>query len=146
NVLLVMTSNLGSQFLTDPTLDDDARRDSVLGAVRQRFKPEFRNRLDEVVVLDALTRAERGHIVELQVRELSARLADRRIELEVTDAARAWLADQGYDPAYGARPLRRLVQKQIGDRLATALIAGDVRDGSSVVVDTADEGEGLTLH
>src|SRR5699024_9554074 len=89
NVLLVMTSNLGSQFHTDPTLDTDARRDSVMGVVRQSFKPEFLNRLDEVVVFDALSREELGHIVELQVRELSARLADRRIELEVTDAARA---------------------------------------------------------
>ena len=146
NVILVMTSNLGSQYLTDPTLDASERREAVLGVVRQSFKPEFLNRLDEVVVFDALSRDELSHIVDLQVRELATRLADRRIELEVTDAARAWLADTGYDPAYGARPLRRLVQKQIGDRLATALLAGDVRDGSTVVVDTDAEGEGLTLR
>src|SRR5699024_4173648 len=143
NVILVMTSNLGSQFLTDPTLEGEARRESVMGVVRQSFKPEFLNRLDEIVVFDALSRDELGHIVELQVRELATRLADRRIELEVTEAARAWLAEKGYDPAYGARPLRRLVQKEIGDRLATALLAGDVRDGTAVTVDV--DGEGLSL-
>ncbi len=146
NVILVMTSNLGSQFLTDPTLDADARRESVMGVVRQSFKPEFLNRLDEIVVFDALTRDELGHIVELQVRELAARLSDRRIELEVTDAARAWLAEKGYDPAYGARPLRRLVQREIGDRLAGALLAGEVRDGTSVTVDVEGDGEGLSLR
>ncbi len=146
NVILVMTSNLGSQFLTDPTLEGEARRESVMGVVRQSFKPEFLNRLDEIVVFDALSRDELGHIVELQVRELATRLADRRITLEVTDAARQWLAEQGYDPAYGARPLRRLVQKEIGDRLATALLAGDVRDGAAVVVDTDDEGSELALR
>ena len=120
----------------------------MLGVVRQSFKPEFLNRLDEVVVFDALGRDELGHIVELQVHELAGRLADRRIELDVTDASRAWLAEKGYDPAYGARPLRRLVQREIGDRLATGLLAGDVRDGSSVVVDVDGdgEGEGLTLR
>ncbi|WP_068252778.1 ATP-dependent chaperone ClpB [Janibacter corallicola] len=144
NVILVMTSNLGSQFLTDPTLEGEARRESVMGVVRQSFKPEFLNRLDEIVVFDALSRDELGHIVELQVRELATRLADRRIELEVTEAARAWLAEKGYDPAYGARPLRRLVQREIGDRLATALLAGDVRDGTAVTVDVAGEGLSLT--
>lgn len=146
NVILVMTSNLGSQFLIDPTLDHAARRESVMGVVRQSFKPEFLNRLDEIVVFDALSRDELAHIVELQVRELSTRLADRRIELEVTAAAREWLAEKGYDPAYGARPLRRLVQKEIGDRLATALLAGDVRDGSTVTVDVDGEGGTLTLR
>lgn len=144
NVILVMTSNLGSQFLTDPLLEGEARRESVMGVVRQSFKPEFLNRLDEIVVFDALSRDELGHIVELQVRELATRLADRRISLEVSDTAREWLADQGYDPAYGARPLRRLVQKEIGDRLATALLSGDVRDGSTVTVDT--DGDGLALR
>jgi ATP-dependent Clp protease ATP-binding subunit ClpB len=145
NVILVMTSNLGSQFLTDPLIEGEARRESVMGVVRQAFKPEFLNRLDEIVIFDALTRDELSHIVELQVRELASRLADRRIELEVTDGARAWLAEKGYDPAYGARPLRRLVQKEIGDRLATALLAGEVRDGTAVVVDVDPEGEALTL-
>ncbi|WP_338537434.1 ATP-dependent chaperone ClpB [Janibacter terrae] len=146
NVILVMTSNLGSQFLTDPLIEQEARRESVMGLVRQSFKPEFLNRLDEIVIFDALTRDELGHIVELQVRELTTRLADRRIGLEVTPAAREWLAETGYDPAYGARPLRRLVQKEIGDRLATALLAGDVRDGSTVVVDVDDEGGRLSLR
>ena len=144
NVILVMTSNLGSQFLVDPTLEPDAKRDAVMAAVRTAFKPEFLNRLDEVVIFDPLTRDELAHIVELQVRALGARLKDRRIDLEVTEAAREWLADTGYDPAYGARPLRRLVQKEIGDRLARALLAGEVRDGQSVTVDRDDDG--LTLH
>jgi ATP-dependent Clp protease ATP-binding subunit ClpB len=146
NVILVMTSNLGSQFLTDPLIEAEARRESVMGVVRQAFKPEFLNRLDEIVIFDALTRDELGHIVELQVRELASRLADRRIDLEVTPTARQWLADTGYDPAYGARPLRRLVQKEIGDRLATGLLSGQVRDGSTVVVDRDDEGGGLALR
>ncbi|GAA3603332.1 ATP-dependent chaperone ClpB [Marihabitans asiaticum] len=144
NVILVMTSNLGSQFLVDPALDDEAKRESVMATVRSSFKPEFLNRLDEVVIFDPLSQAELSEIVELQVRELGARLADRRITLEVTDAARQWLADKGYDPAYGARPLRRLVQKEIGDRLATALLAGDVRDGQQVTVDAGDDGLVLT--
>ncbi len=144
NVILVMTSNLGSQFLIDPTLDPDARREAVMSAVRSAFKPEFLNRLDEVVVFDALTTGELARIVELQVRALGARLHERRIVLEVTDSAKAWLATQGYDPAYGARPLRRLVQREIGDRLATALLSGSVRDGDTVTVDA--EGAGLTLR
>ncbi len=144
NVILVLTSNLGSQFLVDPTLDPEAKREAVMGAVRASFTPEFLNRLDEVVIFDPLSQDELSHIVELQVRELATRLADRRITLEVTEAARAWLAEKGYDPAYGARPLRRLVQKEIGDRLATALLAGEVRDGQEVTVDV--EGEGLALR
>ena len=144
NVILVMTSNLGSQFLVDPTLEPDAKRDAVMAAVRTAFKPEFLNRLDEIVIFDPLTRDELAHIVELQVRALGTRLKDRRIDLEVTEAAREWLADTGYDPAYGARPLRRLVQKEIGDRLARALLAGEIRDGQSVTVDRDDDG--LTLH
>ncbi|EAP98378.1 ATP-dependent protease ATP-binding subunit [Janibacter sp. HTCC2649] len=143
NVILVMTSNLGSQFLIDPTMEPAAKREAVMAAVRKAFKPEFLNRLDEVVIFDPLSRDELAHIVELQVRSLATRLSDRRISLEVTDAAREWLADTGYDPAYGARPLRRLVQKEIGDRLARALLAGDVRDGQTVTVDT--DGDGLTL-
>lgn len=144
NVILVMTSNLGSQFLIDPTLEPEAKRDAVMAAVRTAFKPEFLNRLDEVVIFDPLSRDELAHIVDLQVRALGARLSDRRIVLEVTDAAREWLADTGYDPAYGARPLRRLVQKEIGDRLARALLAGDVRDGQTVTVDRDEDG--LTLN
>ena len=143
NVILVMTSNLGSQYLVDPLLDPGAKREAVMAAVRQAFKPEFLNRLDEVVLFDALSREELGRIVELQVRGLSTRLRDRRITLLVTDAAAGWLAEQGYDPAYGARPLRRLVQREIGDRLATALLAGTVRDGDTVTVDLGDGGLAL---
>ena len=144
NVILVMTSNLGSQFLVDPLLEPDAKRDAVMAAVRQAFKPEFLNRLDEVVLFDPLSRDELADIVHLQVRALGTRLRDRRITLEVTDAATAWLAEQGFDPAYGARPLRRLVQREIGDRLATALLAGSVRDGDTVTVDRGEDG--LTLR
>ena len=146
NVILVMTSNLGSQFLVDPTLDDSARREAVMGVVRASFKPEFLNRLDEVVIFDALTSAELTHIVELQVRELATRLVDRRITLEVTEAAREWLAITGYDPAYGARPLRRLVQKEIGDRLAKAVLGGQVRDGDTVTVDLDETADTLVLR
>ncbi|MBU9945223.1 MAG: AAA family ATPase, partial [Dermatophilaceae bacterium] len=144
NVILVMTSNLGSQFLVDPLLEPEAKRDAVMAAVRQAFKPEFLNRLDEVVLFDPLSRDELADIVHLQVRALGTRLRDRRITLEVTDAATAWLAEQGFDPAYGARPLRRLVQREIGDRLATALLAGSVRDGDTVTVDRGEDG--LTLR
>ncbi|XVX19862.1 ATP-dependent chaperone ClpB [Actinomycetota bacterium] len=138
NVILVMTSNLGSHYLIDPNLEADAKREAVMTAVRAAFKPEFLNRLDEVVVFDPLSQAELGHIVDLQVRELATRLRDRRITLDVTDAARQWLAETGYDPAYGARPLRRLVQKEIGDRLAKAVLGGKIRDGESVTVDLED--------
>jgi ATP-dependent Clp protease ATP-binding subunit ClpB len=145
NVILVMTSNLGSQFLMDPSLDEAARKDAVMGAVRAAFKPEFLNRLDEVVVFDPLSTEELSRIVDLQVREVAGRLAQRRIDLKVTDAAKEWLALSGYDPAYGARPLRRLVQKQIGDRLATGLLSGTLRDGDHVVVDRDEAGEGLVV-
>ncbi|MGA8047700.1 MAG: ATP-dependent chaperone ClpB [Dermatophilaceae bacterium] len=145
NVILVMTSNLGSHVLIDPTLSDEAKKESVLGAVRAAFKPEFLNRLDEVVIFDPLGAQELQHIVDLQVRELTTRLHDRRIMLEVTDAAREWLALTGYDPAYGARPLRRLIQKEIGDRLAKAVLSGEVRDGDIVTIDRAAQADGLTL-
>ena len=140
NVILVLTSNLGSQYLVDPTLDPRAKHEAVMAAVRQAFKPEFLNRLDEVVVFDPLSTGELARIVDLQVRALATRLRDRRISLEVTDPAKAWLAEQGFDPAYGARPLRRLVQREIGDRLARALLAGDVRDGDTVTVDLGEAG------
>jgi ATP-dependent Clp protease ATP-binding subunit ClpB len=144
NAVLILTSNIGSQFLVDPTLDDDAKRESVMGLVRQAFKPEFLNRLDEIVMFDALGRDELAHIVDLQLKAFDQRLAPRRITVEVTEHARAWLTEHGYDPAYGARPLRRLVQTAIGDPLARMLIAGQVLDGQHVVVDT--EGEGLALR
>jgi ATP-dependent Clp protease ATP-binding subunit ClpB len=145
NVVLILTSNLGSTYLVDPTLDDEKKRDSVMAVVRQAFKPEFLNRLDEVVLFDALSHDELAHIVDLQVAELGRRLAVRRITLEVTEAAHRWLADTGYDPAYGARPLRRLVQTAIGDPLARMLLGGEVLDGSRVVVDVDPSGKALTL-
>jgi ATP-dependent Clp protease ATP-binding subunit ClpB len=146
NVILVMTSNLGSQFLVDPTMEEAVKRDAVMGLVRSSFKPEFLNRLDEIVIFDPLTSTELGQIVELQVRELAARLHDRRITLEVTEAAREWLAITGFDPAYGARPLRRLVQKEIGDRLAKAVLSGSVHDGSTVLVDLDDVADMLVVQ
>jgi ATP-dependent Clp protease ATP-binding subunit ClpB len=135
NAILILTSNLGSTFIVDPTMTPDERREAVLAAVRTAFKPEFLNRLDEVVVFDALTQDDLARIVELQVELLRRRLADRRLGLEVTPAARDWLASTGFDPVYGARPLRRLVQSSIGDPLARALLAGEIRDGDTVVVD-----------
>jgi ATP-dependent Clp protease ATP-binding subunit ClpB len=147
NTLLILTSNLGSPFLVDPTLSDEVKHESVMGVVRSHFKPEFLNRLDEVVMFDALTQEQLTHIVDLQLELLTRRLAVRRITLEVTDAAKQWLAATGYDPAYGARPLRRLVQTAIGDPLARLLIAGGVADGGTVVVDRdeAPETDGLSL-
>ena len=145
NVILVMTSNLGSHYLIDPTMEPEAKKEAVLATVRTAFKPEFLNRLDEVVVFDPLSTDELALIVDLQMRALSKRLEDRRIALAVSDEAAKWLADVGYDPAYGARPLKRLVQKEIGDRLATALLAGQVRDGQTVTVDLAEDGNSLEL-
>jgi ATP-dependent Clp protease ATP-binding subunit ClpB len=145
NVILVLTSNLGSQFLVDQTLDAQAKRNAVMATVNASFKPEFLNRLDEVVLFDALTVEELAQIVELQVAELGRRLRERRLTLEVTDGARAWLAMSGFDPAYGARPLRRLVQREIGDRLAKAILAGDIVDGDTVLVDTAADVDELTI-
>ncbi len=146
NVILVMTSNLGSQFLVDPTLEPAARKDAVMGMVRAAFKPEFLNRLDEIVIFDPLSTGELTQIVDLQVEQLAARLRDRRITLHVTPAAREWLALTGYDPAYGARPLRRLVQREIGDRLARALLSGEVRDGGTAVINHDIEAGTLVLN
>lgn len=140
NTILILTSNLGSQFLVDPTLDPEVQKEAVLGVVRQSFKPEFLNRLDEIVTFDALSRDDLAHIVDLLLRSLESRLAARRISLEVSPDARAWLADAGYDPAYGARPLRRLIQTAIGDPLARLLISGEVTDGGSVKVERGEDG------
>jgi ATP-dependent Clp protease ATP-binding subunit ClpB len=143
NTILILTSNLGSQIIADPTLTDEQRHDSVMAVVRSHFKPEFLNRLDDIVVFHALSQDELAAIVEIQVDRLRKRLADRRLTLEVTSDALAWLAGHGYDPIYGARPLRRLVQTAIGDKLARALLAGEIHDGDTVHVErTAD---GLTL-
>jgi ATP-dependent Clp protease ATP-binding subunit ClpB len=144
NTLLILTSNLGSSYLVDPTLDPEKKHDSVMATVRASFKPEFLNRLDEIVLFDALTRDELTHIVDLQLALLEKRLAVRRISIEVSEAAREWLAATGYDPAYGARPLRRLIQTAIGDPLARLLIAGEVVDGGTVAVDRGDAGLTLT--
>ncbi|WP_134772246.1 ATP-dependent chaperone ClpB [Ornithinimicrobium flavum] len=146
NVILVMTSNLGSHFLIDPLADAETKREQVMATVRSTFKPEFLNRLDEVVVFDPLSQDELATIVGLQVDLLARRLSDRRITLSVTEQARDWLARRGYDPAYGARPLRRLVQTQIGDRLARSLLAGQVRDGQQVVVDLDEAADELALR
>ncbi len=145
NTILILTSNLGSSFLVDPTLSPQARESSVMGVVRASFKPEFLNRLDEIVLFDALTREELARIVGLQLALLEKRLAARRITIEVTEAARAWLADKGFDPAYGARPLRRLIQTAIGDPMARMLIAGQISDGGTVHVDHVKGTDGLTL-
>ncbi len=140
NVILILTSNLGSHALVDPTLSPVEQREAVMAAVRVAFKPEFLNRLDDIVVFDALTKEQLAEIVGIAVRRLADRLAERRLTLEVTEAAREWLADEGYDPAYGARPLRRLVQTQIGDQLAKALLSGSIRDGDTVRVDLGEGG------
>ncbi|HEY0217446.1 MAG TPA: AAA family ATPase, partial [Cellulomonas sp.] len=145
NFILVLTSNLGSQYLVDPTLDARAKRDAVLAEVRAAFKPEFLNRLDDTVLFDPLSLAELTRIVDLQVNHLAARVRDRRITLDVTPAAREWLAVEGFDPAYGARPLRRLVQREIGDRLARMILGGEVHDGDTVRVDRLPEDPRLTL-
>jgi ATP-dependent Clp protease ATP-binding subunit ClpB len=146
NAILVLTSNLGSQFLVDPLLSEAAKHESVMAAVRAAFKPEFLNRLDDIVIFDPLSTEDLAHIVDLQVDLLARRLDDRRLVLQVSDAAREWLAMTGYDPAYGARPLRRLVQTQIGDRLARAILAGEVRDGDKVRIDLAAAADALTLN
>jgi ATP-dependent Clp protease ATP-binding subunit ClpB len=146
NAILVLTSNLGSHYLADPTLDDDKKHDAVMGVVRASFKPEFLNRLDDIVLFDALGTAELTRIVDLQVDRLARRLAERRIALEVTEAAKEWLALTGFDPVYGARPLRRLVQSAIGDELARGLLAGRVRDGSTVRVDVTPERDRLAVE
>lgn len=144
NTILIMTSNLGSQFLVNEDMDADAKKKAVMDAVRMNFKPEFLNRLDDIVMFHPLTREELGGIVDIQVAGVSQRLTDRRITLDVTDSAREWLANTGYDPAYGARPLRRLVQTEVGDQLARMLLAGKVHDGDTVLVDQTG-GEHLEL-
>lgn len=144
NTILIMTSNLGSQFLVNEDMDADAKKKAVMDAVHMNFKPEFLNRLDDIVMFHPLTREELGGIVDIQVKGVAQRLTDRRITLDVTDSAREWLANTGYDPAYGARPLRRLVQTEVGDQLARMLLAGKVHDGDTVLVDQAG-GEHLEL-
>ena len=147
NTILILTSNLGSQALMDPTLDESQKHEAVMASVRKAFKPEFVNRLDDVIVFDPLSLEELGKIVDLQVEQVARRLKSRRITLDVTDAAREFLAMDGYDPAYGARPLRRLIQREIGDKLARMLLSGEVSDGATITVDAdpSDSTPGLTL-
>ncbi|PPG05886.1 ATP-dependent chaperone ClpB [Pseudoclavibacter sp. RFBI5] len=146
NVILILTSNLGSQYLIDPLLTPEDREESVMAAVRHSFKPEFVNRLDDIVVFSALSQDELAQIVALYIERLQRRLGERRLTIKVDDDARAWLAERGYDPIYGARPLRRLMQREIDDRLARALLAGTVRDGDTISVVVASDGESLTVQ
>ncbi|MCT1477258.1 ATP-dependent Clp protease ATP-binding subunit [Microbacterium sp. p3-SID336] len=145
NVILILTSNLGSPILIDPVLSPDEKRDQVMALVRQAFRPEFLNRLDDIVMFSALSEDDLAQIVELSVDQLHDRLKDRRLTLAVTPDARAWLAERGYDPMFGARPLRRLIQTEVQNKLATALLSGGVRDGDTVRVDVAADGSGLVL-
>ncbi|MEV7597608.1 ATP-dependent chaperone ClpB [Kitasatospora sp. NPDC089797] len=146
NAILILTSNLGSQFLVDQSTPEDKKKQLVLDTVRAAFKPEFLNRLDDIVVFDPLGTAELSRIVDLQVARLGERLRERRLTLDVSAAARDWLALTGYDPAYGARPLRRLVQSAIGDQLARAILSGQVHDGDTVLVERDEEGDRLTVR
>ena len=146
NVILILTSNLGSQFLIDQEIPEEQKKLGVMEIVRSHFKPEFLNRLDDIVVFSALSRAELGQIVEINIDRLLKRLEDKRIQLGVTPAARAWLADRGWDPIYGARPLRRLMQQQIDDQLANLVLAGSIHDGDVVKVDLDASGECLRLE
>jgi ATP-dependent Clp protease ATP-binding subunit ClpB len=147
NTILILTSNLGSQFISDPNLNETARHQSVMSVVQKTFKPEFLNRLDDIILFDALTVGELTEIVDLQVARLARRLADRRLVLSVTPAAREWLAMTGFDPVYGARPLRRLIQSAIGDQLARGLLSGQIADGDTVTVDrdSGESADALTL-
>ncbi|MFI1419286.1 ATP-dependent chaperone ClpB [Streptomyces sp. NPDC020731] len=140
NTILVLTSNLGSQYLVDPLTTETEKKEQVLEVVRTSFKPEFLNRLDDLVVFSALTRPELEHIARLQLDGLARRLAERRLALDITPEALAWLAEEGMDPAYGARPLRRLIQTAIGDRLAKEILAGEIKDGDTVRVDRFEDG------
>jgi len=146
NTILILTSNLGSSHLMEEGTAWEAKVESVRNEVRRAFKPEFINRLDDIVVFSTLTQEDLGQIVEITVDRLQQRLADRRLELAVTPAARLWLADNGFDPVYGARPLRRLMQKEIDDRLARALLSGDIHDGDTVKVDLAEDKSGLQVQ
>ena len=145
NTIMILTSNLGSAEIANQSLDEETKRETVMAVVRATFKPEFLNRLDDIILFDPLTTEELAQIVDLQVASLARRLAERRLTLHVTPAAREWLALTGFDPVYGARPLRRLVQSAIGDQLARALLAGDIMDGDTVLVDTDTGADALLV-
>jgi ATP-dependent Clp protease ATP-binding subunit ClpB len=139
NTALIMTSNLGSEFI-EPELPDEVVQERVMGAVRASFRPEFLNRVDDIVVFHRLSKEDLRHIVEIQVEHLARRLRNRRIDLVLTNGALDWLADHGYDPIYGARPLKRLIQRELGDRLALAVLDGEISDDSTVKVDAGSDG------
>ncbi|MFE6734832.1 ATP-dependent Clp protease ATP-binding subunit [Microbacterium sp. NPDC057650] len=145
NVILILTSNIGSPILIEPTLSVEQKREQVMALVRQSFRPEFLNRLDDIVMFQALSEDDLAQIVSLSVDQLQKRLHERRLSLAVTPDARSWLAERGYDPVFGARPLRRLIQTEVQNRLATALLSGNVHDGDTVRVDVAADGSGLVL-
>jgi len=145
NTILILTSNLGSNFIADPALDEAAKKTAVMAVVRSTFKPEFLNRLDDIILFDPLTTEELTQIVDLQMGMLARRLSDRRLTLEVSPAAREWLAVTGFDPVFGARPLRRLIQTSIGDKLARKLLAGEIVDGDEVIVDVDEPADSLTV-
>ena len=145
NVLLILTSNLGSQFLADQALNPETKKNAVMNVVRGAFKPEFLNRLDEIVLFDALGTEELARIVDINLNRLNARLADRRITVKATDAAKEWLALTGFDPVYGARPLRRLIQTTIEDQLARRVLSGEVLEGDTVTFDVDSLNDGLRV-
>jgi ATP-dependent Clp protease ATP-binding subunit ClpB len=145
NVILILTSNMGSQFLIDTAMPFEERKKLVLDVVRQQFRPEFLNRLDAMVTFNPLDRAELTRIADIQIDALQKRLTDRRITLDLSDDAKLWLVNRGFDPVYGARPLRRLVQTAIGDKLAVGILSGSVHDGDTVRIETLPDGEDLTL-
>jgi ATP-dependent Clp protease ATP-binding subunit ClpB len=140
NAIVIMTSNLGSALFSEASLTGEARKEAILSQVRATFRPEFVNRIDEIVVFEPLGREQIQQIVDIQVRALQARLAERKLSLRLTDEARAYLADKGYDPAFGARPLKRLIQREIQDALAMKLLSGDVGEGYDVLIDREDDG------
>ena len=142
NTLIILTSNLGSEFLSNLPAEGVANdaREAVMTAVRAHFRPEFLNRLDEIVLFDRLSRANMDGIVTIQLKGLEGRLADRKITLDLTEGARTWLADKGYDPVYGARPLKRVIQKALQDPLAELLLSGEVKDGATVDVTVGEDG------
>ncbi|CAB4911398.1 unannotated protein [freshwater metagenome] len=146
NVILILTSNMGSQFLVELDTPYEVRKEQVLSAVRSHFRPEFLNRLDGMVTFEPLDRTQLTKVADIQMAALQSRLVDRRITLALSEDAKVWLVDKGFDPVYGARPLRRLIQTAIGDKLAKAILSGDVRDGDSVRIDVLDDGSDLILN
>ena len=146
NSIMILTSNMGSQFLIDTDVPFDERKDQVLAVVRQQFRPEFLNRLDAMVMFNPLDHQELMRIARIQIEQLQRRLDERRISIELTEDAQQWLVNTGFDPIYGARPLRRLVQTAVGDKLAVAILSGNVKDGDSVTVGADPDGSGLMLQ